>query len=45
MPIQVDISKTFLHKWGEREGEKRSLEKGVILGIVQSKFGSSKAKQ
>jgi hypothetical protein len=30
---------------GEREGEKRGLEKGVILGIVQSKFGSSKAKQ
>jgi hypothetical protein len=45
MPIQVDISKTFLYKWGEREGEKRSLEKGVILGIIQSKFGSSKAKQ
>jgi hypothetical protein len=45
MPIQVDIRKTFLYKWGEREGEKRGLEKGVILGIVQSKFGSSKAKQ
>jgi hypothetical protein len=45
MPIQVDISKTFLYKWGEREGEKRGLEKGLILGIVQSKFGSSKAKQ
>jgi len=45
MPIQVDIRKTFLYKWGEREGEKRGLEKGLILGIVQSKFGSSKAKQ
>jgi uncharacterized protein YuzE len=45
MPIQVDIRKTFLYKWGEKEGEKRGLEKGVILGIVQSKFGSSKAKQ
>jgi hypothetical protein len=45
MPIQVDIRKTFLYKWGKREGEKRGLEKGVILGIVQSKFGSSKAKQ
>ncbi len=45
MPIQVDIRKTFLYKWEEREGEKRGLEKGVILGIVQSKFGSSKAKQ
>jgi hypothetical protein len=45
MPIQVDIRKTFLYKLGEREGEKRGLQKGVILGIVQSKFGSSKAKQ
>ena len=28
MPIQVDIRKTFLYKWGEEEGEKRGFEKG-----------------
>jgi hypothetical protein len=29
MPIQVDIRKTFLYKWGEKEGEKRGIEKGL----------------
>jgi predicted transposase YdaD len=59
MPIQVDIRKTFLYKWGKeeglKEGEQRGLIKGLkqgkqeglkegILGIIQVKFGSSKAK-
>jgi len=48
MPIQIDIRKTLFYKWGEREGEKRGLIKGlkkaILLGI-QLKFGSSKAKQ
>jgi len=72
MPIQIDIRKTLFYKWGEREGEKRGIVKGLkegekrglvkglkqgkkeglkeglkegILGIIQVKFGSSKAKQ
>ncbi len=48
MPIQIDIRKTLFYKWGEIEGEKRGLIKGlkeaILLGI-QLKFGSSKAKQ
>jgi hypothetical protein len=55
MPIQVDIRKTFLYKWGReegiKEGEQRGLVKGLrkglkegILGIVQAKFGAQKAK-
>jgi len=55
MPIEVDIRKTFLYKWGEKEGEQRGFEKGKqeglkeglkegIVGIVQAKFGSQKAK-
>jgi hypothetical protein len=32
MPIQVDIRKTFLYKWGEKEGEKRRFEKGKQEG-------------
>ena len=40
MPIEVDIRKTFLYKWGE----KRGIEKGAVLGIIQAKFGSQKAK-
>jgi predicted transposase YdaD len=51
MPIQVDIRKTFLYKWGKKEGlkegEQRGLVRGLkegILGIVQAKFGAQKAK-
>jgi hypothetical protein len=44
MPIQVDIRKTFLYKWGKQEGLKEGLKEGV-LGIIQVKFGSQKAKQ
>jgi hypothetical protein len=40
MPIEVDIRKTFLYKWGE----KRGIEKGAVLGIIQAKFGSQKVK-
>jgi len=32
MPIQVDIRKTFLYKWGEEEGEKRGIVKGLKEG-------------
>jgi predicted transposase YdaD len=45
MPIQVDIRKTFLYKWGEEEGEKRGFEKGLkesILRIAQVKFRKAK---
>jgi hypothetical protein len=45
MPIQVDIRKTFLYKWGEKEGEKRGFEKGLkesILRIAQVKFRKAK---
>jgi len=56
MPIQVDIRKTFLYKWGEEEGEKRGFEKGkkeglreglkkAILLDAEAKFGISKARQ
>jgi predicted transposase YdaD len=52
MPIQVDIRKTFLYKWGEKEGERRGIVKGkqeglkeaILLG-VQFKFGKSKVKE
>jgi hypothetical protein len=40
MPIQVDIRKTFLYKWGEKEGLKEA-----ILLDVQIKFGKSKVKE
>ena len=56
MPIQVDIRKTFLYKWGKEEGEKRGFEKGkkeglreglkkAILLDAEAKFGISKARQ
>jgi flagellar biosynthesis/type III secretory pathway protein FliH len=32
MPIQVDIRKTFLYKWGEEEGEKRGEKRGFEKG-------------
>jgi hypothetical protein len=35
MPIEVDIRKTFLYKWGKEEGLKEGLKEGVI-GIVFS---------
>jgi predicted transposase YdaD len=56
MPIEVDIRKTFLYKWGKEEGLKEGEQRGVVKGlkqglkqailrIVQVKFSSSKAKQ
>jgi len=55
MPIEVDIRKTFLYKWGKEEGLKEGRQEGLkeglikglregIFGIVQAKFGSQKAK-
>jgi hypothetical protein len=52
MPIQVDIRKTFLYKWGKEEGLKEGKQKGkqeglkeaILLG-VQIKFGRSKIKE
>jgi predicted transposase YdaD len=39
MPIEVDIRKTFLYKWGKekglKEGEQRGLVKGEKRGIVK----------
>jgi predicted transposase YdaD len=37
MPIQVDIRKTFLYKWGKEEGEKRGIEKGFKEGEKKGK--------
>jgi predicted transposase YdaD len=56
MPIQVDIRKTFLYKWGKEEGLKEGKQEGlkegrqeglkeaILLG-VQIKFGKSKIKE
>jgi predicted transposase YdaD len=39
MPIQVDIRKTFLYKWGKeeglKEGEQRGIEKGKQEGLKE----------
>ena len=56
MPIQVDIRKTFLYKWGKeeglKEGKQEGLKEGLIKGLkkaifldIKLKFGSPKAKQ
>jgi predicted transposase YdaD len=56
MPIQVDIRKTFLYKWGKeeglkegkqeglKEGKQEGLKEAILLG-VQIKFGKSKVKE
>jgi len=56
MPIEVDIRKTFLYKWGKEEGLKEGKQEGlkegrqeglkeaILLG-VQIKFGKSKIKE
>jgi hypothetical protein len=44
MPIQIDIRKAPFYKWGKQEGLKEGLKEG-ILGIIQVKFGSQRAKQ
>jgi hypothetical protein len=52
MPIQVDIRKTFLYKWGKEEGLKEGKQEGLreglkkaILSGIKLKFGPSKARQ
>jgi predicted transposase YdaD len=56
MPIQVDIRKTFLYKWGKEEGLKEGEQRGIVKGLkeglkkailsgVKLKFGPSKARQ
>jgi flagellar biosynthesis/type III secretory pathway protein FliH len=52
MPIEVDIRKTFLYKWGKEEGLKEGKMEGLkeglkegVIGIVRAKFGGQKAKQ
>ena len=56
MPIQVDITKTFLYKEGEKrgiqKGERRGIAKGLkeglkeaIVMVVLVKFGQLKSKQ
>jgi len=35
MPIQVDIRKTFLYRWGEREGEKKGEQRGIVKGLKE----------
>ncbi len=44
MPIEIDIRKTFLYKWGKEEGEKEGLKEAILLG-VQIKFGKSKVRE
>ena len=34
MPIQVDIRKTFLYKWGREEGIREGIKKGEQRGLV-----------
>jgi predicted transposase YdaD len=34
-PIQVDIRKTFLYKWGKEEGLKEGLKEGEQRGLVK----------
>jgi predicted transposase YdaD len=56
MPIQVDIRKTFLYKWGKEEGLKEGEQRGIVKGLkeglkkailsgIKLKFGPSKARQ
>jgi hypothetical protein len=35
MPIQVDIRKTFLYKWGREEGLKERIKEGEQRGLVK----------
>jgi predicted transposase YdaD len=44
MPIEVDIRKTFLYKWGKEEGLKEGLKEGEQRGIIKGlKEGLKKA--
>jgi predicted transposase YdaD len=51
MPIEVDIRKTFLYKWGKEEGLKEGKQEGLREGLkkailldAEAKFGISKAR-
>jgi hypothetical protein len=35
MPIQVDIRKTFLYKWGKEEGLKEGEQRGLVKGLKE----------
>jgi flagellar biosynthesis/type III secretory pathway protein FliH len=35
MPLQVDIRKTFLYKWGKEEGLKEGLKEGEQRGLTK----------
>jgi hypothetical protein len=35
MPIEVDIRKTFLYKWGREEGIKEGIKEGERRGLVK----------
>jgi predicted transposase YdaD len=37
MPIEVDIRKTFLYKWGKEEGLKEGEHRGLIKGLKHGK--------
>jgi predicted transposase YdaD len=52
MPIEVDIRKTFLYKWGKEEGLKEGKQEGLREGLkkailldAEAKFGISKVRQ
>jgi len=46
MPIQVDIRKTFLYKWGREEGLKEGLKEGERRGLVKGlKEGEKKGEK
>jgi predicted transposase YdaD len=35
-PIQVDIRKTFLYKWGKEEGLKEGKQRGLVKGLKEA---------
>jgi predicted transposase YdaD len=46
MPIQVDIRKTFLYKWGKEEGLKEGEQRGLVKGLKEGeKRGLEKGKK
>jgi hypothetical protein len=36
MPIEVDIRKTFLYKWGKEEGLKEGKQEGLMEGLKKA---------
>jgi flagellar biosynthesis/type III secretory pathway protein FliH len=39
MPIEVDIRKTFLYKWGKEEGLKEGKMEGLKEGLKEEVIG------